>query len=871
MTRRQATKPLLIKRRSAVKAHTLLLSGLLVGAALIAPVQTLFATNSTYEWSRSDAKGVQWRSWKDIASSADGTKLAAVANSDFIHTSTDSGATWTARESSGNSSWTAIASSADGTKLAAVSSENSVYVSNDSGITWTARAEAGSGNWVDVALSADGSKLFAVQGGEYIYTPEEGTVYIGGHIYTSADNGVSWTERGDPLRWKSITSSADGMKLAAAVEGGYIYTSADNGVSWTERGDPHGWTSLAASANGMTLLAVSNAFSDGNTAYHDDDIYISSDGGVSWSARGESVGFGWNSAAVSADGQHLAAGGENRMRISVNGGESWEDRTEAEFYNWAALTYSADGSLLAGVPNYQAHIRTSTTDAQNWTTIPVLGMAAWYDVLVSSDGNVIFLQDSTGYIHRSTDGGNTWITDVSMQERILYNVSMSANGNKLIGVCDYILCISTNGGVTWEDSISSEGGSWDATAISGDGTKMIAVDYDLDTIYTSDDNGENWVSNTPSESLAWKSVLVSHDGQEIIAVPNNGAVYRSGDGGEAWAPLTIPGSQNWDAAAVSSDGTTIAISNTDDELYISTDKGVTWNQRTTQDSHRWETVAISANGQYLIGATDNNSPWISMDKGVTWNQYETGSLLNRWSKAAITANGTKVFAGENAGNFYIGNLISSEDETPPEEETPPAEEPSSPSVTQPPATSSPPVNTSSETLKTTSTTTITDANVDSEASDQPLIDLMSESTFRAGDEYKVEVASGQVLSFKANDAPHTFTVDNIRGNTVTFTIRSTPQTHTLRVGETGKYDVDGDKTDDISVTVNNVTNGVAQLTMVNLLATKVSVLSMPQDEANDTSESAAKPSFNYGLIVWIAGGVIALLIAIMIIRKTKRA
>ncbi len=75
-------------------------------------------------------------SWYSIASSADGTKLAAVALGERIYTSTDSGQSWTVRPSLSDSNWGTIASSADGTKLAAAGS-GSVSISSNSGQNWS--------------------------------------------------------------------------------------------------------------------------------------------------------------------------------------------------------------------------------------------------------------------------------------------------------------------------------------------------------------------------------------------------------------------------------------------------------------------------------------------------------------------------------------------------------------------------------------------------------------------------------------------------------------------------------------------------------------------------------------------------------------
>ena len=150
------------------------------------------------------------RGWYSVASSADGTKLAAVVFNGQIYTSTDSGVTWTARDSSRY--WSSVASSADGTKLAAVVQGGQIYTSSDSGVTWTARDS--SRNWFSITSSADGTKLAAV--------------VQGGQIYTSSDSGATWTARDSSRGWYSITSNSSGDKLAAVVVGGQIYTSSDS-------------------------------------------------------------------------------------------------------------------------------------------------------------------------------------------------------------------------------------------------------------------------------------------------------------------------------------------------------------------------------------------------------------------------------------------------------------------------------------------------------------------------------------------------------------------------------------------------------------------------------------------------------------------
>ena len=126
------------------------------------------------------------------------------------------GASWTARDS-GTRAWHSVASSSDGSKLVAGVGGGQIYTSTDSGVTWTAR-DTGR-NWRSVASAADGSKLVAgVQGGQ---------------IYTSTDSGVTWTARDFNRNWRSVASSADGSKLVAVANNGQIYTSHPNSTPGT--------------------------------------------------------------------------------------------------------------------------------------------------------------------------------------------------------------------------------------------------------------------------------------------------------------------------------------------------------------------------------------------------------------------------------------------------------------------------------------------------------------------------------------------------------------------------------------------------------------------------------------------------------------
>jgi hypothetical protein len=149
--------------------------------------------------------------WLSVASSADGTKLIAVGWGGVL-SSTDSGVTWANYYS--NLLFLYVASSADGTKLSAIvkigagPSGAVVHTSTNSGATWSPTGLA-LDNPFGLTCSADGNKLAA--------THWEFTFGGPNAIFVSPDFGATWTRTSAPTNnaYKGIASSADGTTLVA--------------------------------------------------------------------------------------------------------------------------------------------------------------------------------------------------------------------------------------------------------------------------------------------------------------------------------------------------------------------------------------------------------------------------------------------------------------------------------------------------------------------------------------------------------------------------------------------------------------------------------------------------------------------------------
>jgi hypothetical protein len=147
--------------------------------------------------------------------SSDGTKiigtLQSIWTTDYgdspIYRSIDSGMTWT-QTGALSKPWTSLASSADGTHLAAVGLESvesdAVWISTNSGATWTSNSVQNIPSII--ACSADGTRLVAF-----------GTT---GPVI-SLNSGQSWSFEKMVSGWEGVCMSADGSFVAASAGGIY--------------------------------------------------------------------------------------------------------------------------------------------------------------------------------------------------------------------------------------------------------------------------------------------------------------------------------------------------------------------------------------------------------------------------------------------------------------------------------------------------------------------------------------------------------------------------------------------------------------------------------------------------------------------------
>ncbi|HEX3719933.1 MAG TPA: hypothetical protein VH595_18445 [Verrucomicrobiae bacterium] len=171
-----------------------------------------YSTDSGVTFTTNDPPYAEYGGFESIAMSSDGTKIIgtfqSIWTSDYIHSpiyrSTDSGVTWT-QTGAPVIFWTSLASSTDGTHLAAVALESdAVWISTNSGATWTSNSVENSPSII--ACSADGSRLVA---------------FASSGPFISLNSGQSWSFEKMVSGWEGVCMSADGSFVAASAGGIY--------------------------------------------------------------------------------------------------------------------------------------------------------------------------------------------------------------------------------------------------------------------------------------------------------------------------------------------------------------------------------------------------------------------------------------------------------------------------------------------------------------------------------------------------------------------------------------------------------------------------------------------------------------------------
>ncbi|MBF0464469.1 MAG: hypothetical protein HQK88_09545 [Nitrospirae bacterium] len=671
-----------------------------------------------WTWTQQTGSAVTWSS---VASSSNGTKLAATQYNNYIYTSTNSGATWVARTSAGVRYWISVASSLDGNTLVALENNGYIYTSANSGVTWTYQPSAGSRVWQIAAMSSDGTKQMAAAYNGYIYTStDSGTTWtaltslstsiwggvamssdgtnlvasvFNGYIYTSTNSGATWTQRtsAGSRQWYSASMSSDGTKLAAVVLAGYIYTSTDSGATWTQQtsAGSSSWYSIASSSDGTKLAAVAN------TGY----IYTSTDSGVTWTTQTLTGTGYWNSIASSSDGTKLVAGADY-LYTGVYTAPTTTTTTALPTYTVTeTLTNVTTDKASPQTVNYGSAITFQFTPTSGYYITGVSGCGgtdpgtqtvntavSYTTGAVTGDCTVTATAAQKTYTVTETLTNVT--TNKASPQTVNYGSSITFQFTPTSGY--YITSVSGCGGtnpgtqtvntaVSYTTAALTDGCAVTATAAQQ--TKTVTESLTNVTTDKASPQTVNYGSTitfqfTPASGYHITSVygcsgnaITIQSADTVVnyttgAVTSNCTVIATASNAAiarsyTWTQQTAPGNRNWDSIASSSDGTKLVAAAQGDYLYTSTDSGATWIQQTSAGRYL-QNIVSSSDGAKLAAAVNGGFIYTSTDSGATWTK-QTVLGSKSWHPIASSSDGTKLAVADFYGSGSGGYIYTSTD------------------------------------------------------------------------------------------------------------------------------------------------------------------------------------------------------------------
>lgn len=259
-------------------------------------------------------------------------------------------------------------------------------------------------------------------------------------------------------------------KIGYAVgEAGQVWKTTNGGVSWTEVLNlNYPYYFYGVKAFSATDLVISGIY-DSSTFYG--LIRWSHDGGQTWTSDIQLTSTGFVQRvrfANSNDGlvMDLDDGATNSAYYTTDGGAGATDWTTVEDNpdgGWFGLEYSLLSNQHARASGI--NFCTSLNAGANWTCGPSVDSVFDGPVFFSNDtdgwvGGGEISPNVEGWLHRTTDGGNTWsgrVLDISWPVREIFfltpKIGWAAGGNVYTNVGG--MYFSSDGGQTWSLDVTT--------------------------------------------------------------------------------------------------------------------------------------------------------------------------------------------------------------------------------------------------------------------------------------------------------------------------------------------------------------------------------------------------------------------------------
>ncbi len=467
----------------------------------------------------------------------------------------------------------------------------------------------------------------------------------------------------------SIVSDSNGT-LYAGTDGSGIFKSTDEGKSWS------------SSNAGLTSLSITTIAVGSDTVLFVgtvEGVFKSTNHAQSWERIDNWMTSTYtNVLLITRNGAVFVGTSGGGIYRSTNEGSSWYQlNIGLTNFSIRAFAENQQGFIFAGTEE-EYHgmtgggtggLHRSTDGGNSWV---VVKQPEWISAITVDLNNDVYAGTYAGQVYRSTNSGDDWFTaDSGLPAEYIHSL-VADNANRLYAGTGQVsaslghgVFCSTNHGISWLGS-SNGLSSMYINSIYSDHSGRLFTGTGGGGICFSTDFGAHWSEGNLGLLNTWiHSICVSRNGY-IFAGTGYGysgpyignGLFRSTDGGTSWQESNEGLKSSW-IQSISIDSSNWVYTGTSNGVYRSTNLGATWMQ-TPLDSIRLNALAIAPNQSIFAGSY--LGVYRSTDRGDTWAQANVG--LEDWSVNCMIAvpNSGFIYAGTgNVNGLPSGHVFRTTD------------------------------------------------------------------------------------------------------------------------------------------------------------------------------------------------------------------
>ncbi len=336
---------------------------------------------------------------------------------------------------------------------------------------------------------------------------------------------------------------------------------------------------------------------------------------------------------------------------------------------WQQPSFSSNMQTGIAVQNGSGYIWTTTDGGVSWTQR--LGPYYWYSAAISADGSTMYAGQyvnpgTPGYLYKSTDGGANWTWLSNAPGTAQVGIACSSNGTIVYTINNTsTAAVSTNGGSTWTSN-ASPGSSFCICCSLNGSIAYAATPY----VYVTSNTGATWTTITSGIPAAnYFGSACSADGTKAAVTRGNSNVYVSSNTGTSWSTVAAVSDLiqiRTYGLAMSSNGNTMYVFG-GTSLYKTINFGVSWAVQSglTTASGMYSDgggIACSRDGSNVIVATNNSSTAGYLYKGTPGSShpfYPTKPFLRTFQPTDIDGCALWLDANDATTLTLSGSNISS--------------------------------------------------------------------------------------------------------------------------------------------------------------------------------------------------------------------